>query len=91
MMYVELLETIFQVFSKSKSKSNEVVTTINGKLSKIGDKYVQLVMIFTPIEPPEILEYKIMKKGGVLDVREHYHLIAEGEFVMITTYLLDKE
>ena len=42
-------------------------------------------MLLDPIEKREILEHKLQRKGGVMDNREHYHLISEGEFVMITS------
>jgi hypothetical protein len=40
-------------------------------------------MTLEPNEPN--LEHKLQKKGNVMDNREHYHLISEGEFVMLTS------
>jgi len=59
---------------------------VDGTLTKIGNKNVQEVLIFTPVEKNIlILDSKILKKG-MLENRDNYHQIAEGEFVMLTTY-----
>lgn len=59
---------------------------INGTMEKIGNKYVQEVMVFTPNEKNiSVLESKILRRG-MLESRDNYHQIAEGEFVMLTTF-----
>ena len=73
------------MFSKSKSKPNDFLTTMYGRVNKIGEKQAQFVMLMEPMEKKEILEHKLQRKGFVMDNREHYHLISEGEFVMLTS------
>ncbi|EAS07442.2 AAA domain protein (macronuclear) [Tetrahymena thermophila SB210] len=84
MLVVELIEYIFQVFNSSKPRLNEAFASINGQIEKIGNKFSQEVLLFKPASTEINLEQKIAKKG-LLEQRENYSLIAEGEFVMLTS------
>ncbi|KAL4510686.1 hypothetical protein ABPG72_004840 [Tetrahymena utriculariae] len=81
MLAVELIEYIFQVFNSQKPRLNEAFASINGQVEKIGNKEV---LLFKPASTEMNLEQKIAKKG-LLEQRENYSLIAEGEFVMLTS------
>ncbi|KAL4464082.1 hypothetical protein ABPG74_006019 [Tetrahymena malaccensis] len=84
MLVVELIEYIFQVFNSQKPRLNEAFASINGQVEKIGNKFSQEVLLFKPASTEMNLEQKIAKKG-LLEQRENYSLIAEGEFVMLTS------
>ncbi len=85
MITLELLETVYQCFNKTKFKQTELQTSLSGKLEKLGEKCTYLITEFKPIESHDLLEFKILKKGGSLDMREHHHLIADREYVMLTS------
>ncbi|KRW99001.1 P-loop containing nucleoside triphosphate hydrolase [Pseudocohnilembus persalinus] len=81
---VELLESIFQVFARSKSKPVDFLMNVDGNISKKGNKQQQEVILFQPLENQKSLENKIVKRGQ-LENRDMYHQIAEGEFIMLTS------
>jgi len=93
MLVTELIESIYQIFNKNKNKSFESYTTLTGRVEKIGNKYTQEVLTFTPDEPPEYVEAKVSRRG-LADSRDVYYQIAEGEFVLLSyandNYLLSQ-
>jgi hypothetical protein len=83
MLITELIESIYQVFNKNKNKSYENYTTLTGKVEKIGNKYSQEVLIFSPDEAQERIEEKVSRRG-LTDSKDVYYQIAEGEFVLLS-------
>ena len=84
MLVNELIESIFQPIMKSVSRKTDAGVSVNGLIEKIGNKYTQEVVVFTPCENSEQINGKILKKG-FCEGREDYHQIAEGEFVLLSS------
>ena len=84
MLMIELIESIFQPVNRTKNKLNENATNINGTLEKVGNKFAQEVIMFSPFESEDQLRGKILKRGNN-EGRENYSQIGEGEFVLLTT------
>eukprot|EP01017_Pseudomicrothorax_dubius_P010067 TRINITY_DN1354_c0_g1_i1.p1 TRINITY_DN1354_c0_g1~~TRINITY_DN1354_c0_g1_i1.p1 ORF type:complete len:712 (+),score=165.51 TRINITY_DN1354_c0_g1_i1:147-2282(+) len=82
---VEMLESIYQVFSREKCGISDQLTSISGTIEKIGNKYAIEVLLFTPTETTNMLEEKLLKIWQV-ECREQFHQIAEGEFVLLLSY-----
>jgi hypothetical protein len=58
---------------------------LDGTLTKIGNKSVWEVVVFAPAESEHAVESKIVKRG-MLDSRDSYHQISDGEYVMLTSF-----
>lgn len=82
MLMIEMIESIFQPIVKSKTKLNESIASLNGRVEKIGTRHSQEVLIFSPLETENDIESKILKRGGA-EGRENYAQISEGEFVLL--------
>lgn len=90
MLMIELIESIFQPVNRTKNKLNENATNINGTLEKVGNKFAQEVLMFSPFDSEEELRGKILKRGHN-EGRESHCQIGEGEFVLLTTHQLQQQ
>ena len=64
MLFVELVESIYQVFSRHKSRPADYLTTLNGTIAKSGNKFSREVLILNPVDENEsALKSKLLKKG----------------------------
>lgn len=82
MIMVELLESIFLPIIKSRHKFTEYLATVDGIVERVGLKYTQEVLQFTPTGPIDFVKSKIMKSRPN-EVRHSPIHIVEGEFVML--------
>lgn len=82
MLTVELLENIFQPISRSKNRIMEYLVSLDGVLERIGNKYAQEVVEFSPVEPIENVKTKI-SKSKLTEWNDVHAQISEGEFVML--------
>jgi hypothetical protein len=85
MLTVDLIESAFENVTKYKNKISNFVVTLDGSIEKIGNKYTQDVLLFTPQEPQDQVQRKICKRG-LTDSESRSHQIGEGEFVKLTSF-----
>jgi len=70
-----------KVFKKKAHAQSQSLLT--GRLKKVGEKQAQTVVLMEFLEPPEILHHQIQRKGFAFDNKDHYHMISEGEYVLL--------
>ena len=84
----ELIDSIFSRIDKTRYQSETMPTSLVGTLQRIGYKYTQEVLVFTP-KPHENVSEKLTKRilADSQIARDPSQKISEGEYVLMTSLL----
>lgn len=84
-LILEILESMFQLFSRAKEKKLNIVTNISGTLTKIGEDFGELLLNFAPnMQENEIKSLISQKKNS--EYRDNCFQIAEGDYVILSSF-----
>jgi hypothetical protein len=61
------------------------MTNLKGNIEKIGTTHSIDVLLLHPLEKPDDLDKKILKRCKI-DVKDHTNYIVEGDIVLLTTF-----
>lgn len=87
---LELLESMFQLFSRTKEKKLKIISNITGTLEKIGEDLSEMLLNFSPnMSPEEMAKNICFKKNS--EYKENFLQLAEGDYVILTSFRKEGE
>jgi len=82
---IELLESMFQLFSRTKEKKLKIISNITGTLEKIGEDLSEMILNFIPNTSNEEMAKNICQKKNS-EYKENFLQLAEGDYVILTSF-----
>ena len=87
---LELLESMFQLFSRTKEKKLKIISNITGTLEKVGGDLSEMQLNFSPnMSHEEMAKNICFKKNS--EYKENFLQLAEGDYVILTSFRKEGE
>ena len=83
MLMIELIESMYLPLARNKSKNSDSLCSVEGSIDKIGNKFAQEVLLFSPLASQDQIENKVLRRTHN-EGKESYGQISEGELVKLT-------
>ena len=84
-MTLELLESMFQLFSRTKEQKSKIISNVTGSLEKIGEDFSEILLNFAPdLSKEDLVKMICFKRNS--EYKENYLQISEGDYVILTSF-----
>lgn len=88
-LVIELLESMYQLFSRTNEKKIDIITNLTGCVTKIGEDFSEVILNFTPnLELEELKNLICQTKTS--EYKKNCFQIEEGDYVILSSFYNDQ-